>query len=69
MSIFKPTIVVVYKKSTRTNSKTLMKIYKNRELDTVLFKELPKLGSNCEILELGMGSSFEATYKRKYKLL
>jgi hypothetical protein len=68
MSIFKTTIVVVYKKSTRSNSKVFMKIYKNRELDVVLMKELPKLGSNSEILELGMGSSFETKYKRKYKL-
>jgi hypothetical protein len=61
-------VVLVFKTSNRSNAKTKMKVYKNRNVDQVNEKKLPGVPENAVVLELAVGESFIDTYKHKYKL-
>ena len=64
----KEPVVLVFKTSNRSNAKTKMKVYKNRNVDQVNEKKLPGVPENAVVLELAVGESFIDTYKHKYKL-
>jgi hypothetical protein len=63
-------IVVVYKESKRKNAKKKIKVFENTIVDEIINerKRKPLLPEGSEIVELGIGKSFEKTYKEKYKL-
>lgn len=66
---YKSGITVVFKASNRANSKVKIKTYRNRSIDDVLSSDkMVGVPLNAVILEMGMGDSFEADWKKKYKL-
>jgi hypothetical protein len=64
-----PDVVVVHK-GPRKNSKIQIQIFKNTRVDDILDmkKRKPLIPYENEILELGVGSSCEEKYRKKYKL-
>jgi hypothetical protein len=66
----KTPIAVVYKTSKRKNAKKKIKVFNNTIVDEIINgrKRKPLLPENAEIVEIGVGSSFEEKYKEKYKL-
>lgn len=63
-------VVVVFKTSNRSNAKTKMKVFRNRNIDEVIDanSKLPGIPAIAEFIEVGVGESFIAKYKSKYKL-
>ena len=62
-------VVLVFKRSNRSNAKTKMKVFNNENIDYIL--SAPKLvgvPSNAIILECGVGRSFVEKWKVKYNL-
>ena len=60
--------VMVFKSSERSNAKVKMKIF-NKNVDFVnMAKKLPGVPNNAVILELGVGESFIAMWKKQYNL-
>jgi len=60
--------VMVFKSSDRSNAKVKMKIF-NKNVDFVnMAKKLPGVPNNAVILELGVGESFIAMWKKQYNL-
>ena len=60
--------VMVFKSSERSNAKVKMKIF-NKNVDFVnMAKKLPGVPKNAVILELGVGESFIAMWKKQYNL-
>jgi len=69
--INKPDTVVVIHKGPRKNSKILIEIFNNgtRVDDIINTRKLkPLIPKENEILDIGVGISFVARYKKKYKL-
>ena len=67
--ILKGNITIVFKTSNRSNARVKMKTYKKKSIDDILTaKKLVGIPENAIILEMGMGSNFEAQFKQKYKL-
>jgi hypothetical protein len=64
----KSNVTIVFKTSTRSNSKTKIKTFRNKSIDDVLEKKLPGIPDNAVIVEMGLGSEFEQKWKNKYKL-
>lgn len=64
-----PDVVVVHK-GPRKNSKIYIDIFTNVRVDDILDvnKRKPLIPYENEILEIGVGSSFEEKYRKKYKL-
>lgn len=64
-----PDVVVVHK-GPRKNSKIYIHIFKNVRVDDILdtSKRKPLIPYENEILEIGVGSSFEEKYRKKYNL-
>jgi len=64
-----PKLVVVHK-GPRKNSKIYIDIFTNIRVDDVVDgkKRNPPIPHENEILEIGVGSSFEERYRKKYKL-
>ena len=64
-----PPVVVVHK-GPRKNSKIYIDIFTNTRIDEVIDgnKRKPLVPHQNEILEIGVGSSFEEKYRKKYKL-
>ena len=64
-----PEVVVVHK-GPRKNSKIYINIFKNVRVDDILDtkKRKPLIPYENEILEIGVGASFEEKYRKKYKL-
>ena len=61
-------VVMVFKTSNRSNSKTKIKIWNNENIDYILkAKSLPGVPPTAIILELGVGVSVISKYKQKYK--
>ena len=62
--------VVVVHKVPRKNSKIYINIFTNTRVDEILDsnKRKPLIPHENEILEMGVGSSFEEKYRKKYKL-
>lgn len=63
-------VVVVFKTSNRSNAKTKMKVFKNRNIDQVIDPKikLPGIPETSVWLEVGLGESFIEKYKLKYNL-
>lgn len=63
-------VVVVFKTSNRSNAKTKMKVFRNRNVDEVIDvnSKLPGIPDIAEFIEVGVGEAFIAKYKSKYKL-
>jgi hypothetical protein len=63
-------IVVVYKTIVRKKEKYHLVVLENIRIDDVLAtnKRKPYIPNEAEIIEVGVGSSFEERYKKKYKL-
>ena len=60
--------VMVFKSSERSNAKVKMKIF-NKNVDFVnMAKKLPGVPNNAVVLELGVGESFIAMWKKQYNL-
>ena len=60
--------VMVFKSSDRSNAKVKMKIF-NKNVDFVnMAKKLPGVPNNAVVLELGVGESFIAMWKKQYNL-
>jgi len=59
-------IAVAFKTSDRSNAQTKVKVFKNRTIDQVLEDKLPGISDKAIVLEIGVGSIFEARYKKKY---
>jgi hypothetical protein len=66
----KPNISVVYKTSSRKNAKTKLIVFENTLVDDIINdrKRKPLLPEETELLDIGVGDSFEKKYKQKYKL-
>ena len=64
----KAPVVLVFKTSNRSNARTKMKVYKNKNVDHVNSKKLPGVPENAVFLELAVGEHFIEKYKQKYKL-
>ncbi len=64
-----PDVVVVHK-GPKKNSKIYINIFKNVRVDDILDtnKRKPLIPYENEILEIGVGSSFEERYRKKYNL-
>jgi hypothetical protein len=60
-------IVVVYKKPT---GKKYYMLITESEIDTILIqtKRKPLIPDGCEIVDIGIGKSFIATYKKQYDI-
>ena len=60
-------ITVAYKK--KTGTKVWIKTFTDlRSPDRLITNKSTKLPAGSEILEIGVGSNFEASYKKKYKV-
>ena len=60
-------ITVAYRK--KTGTKVWIKTFTDlRSPDRLITNKSTKLPAGSEILEIGVGSSFEASYKKKYKV-
>lgn len=60
-------IVVVYKK--KWGNKHWMKIFTDlRSVDPLISTRSKHLPEGAEIVQLGVGTSFEKTWKKKYKI-
>ena len=66
----KPNITVVYKTSSRKNAKTKLIVFENTLVDDIINtkKRKPLLPEETELIEIGVGNSFEEKYKKKYKI-
>jgi hypothetical protein len=64
-----PDIVVAHK-DTQKNSKIYIDIFTNTRIDDIIGinKRNPSIPNENEILEIGIGNSFEQRYKTKYKI-
>lgn len=63
----KTPIAVVYKK--KTGSKHWLKVFTDlRCPDPIITNRSNKLPEGAEIIEIGVGSKFAETYKKKYKI-
>lgn len=65
---YKADVTIVFKTSTRSNSKTKIKTFRNKPIDEILTKKLPGVPDTAVIVELGIGEVFETQWKQKYKL-
>lgn len=62
-------VVMVFKTSNRSNTKTKIKVWNNENIDFILSSpKLPGVPSNAIILDVGIGSSFIKSYSKKYDL-
>jgi hypothetical protein len=63
-------VVVVYKTQIRKKEIYNIIVYQNIRVDDILAlnKRKPYIPNEAEILEVGVGSSFEEKYRKKYKL-
>jgi len=61
-------VIVTYRK--RKNGKVYLQKFENTRVDDVINgrKRKPLIPDNYEILDIGVGESFEERYKQKYKL-
>ena len=60
-------ITVAYRK--KTGTKVWIKTFTDlRSPDRLITNKSTKLPAGSEILEIGVGSNFEASYKKKYKI-
>jgi len=67
--IIKGPIAIVFKTSNRSNARTKIKTYRKKSIDDILTaKKLVGIPNNAIILEMGMGTDFEAKWRKKYKL-
>ena len=64
----KSNVTIVFKTSNRSNAKTKIKTFRNKNIDDILEKKLPGIPDAAVYLDIGIGSEFEEQYKRKYKL-
>ena len=64
-----PPVVVVHK-GPRKNSKIYIDIFTNTRIDDIIddTRRKPLIPKENEILDIGIGSSFEEKYRKKYKL-
>ena len=62
----KTEISVVYKKSSRKNAKHFLKVYKDKTIDELLDSSFYGINKKYEIIAVGVGSSFQDTFKQKY---
>lgn len=62
--------VIVVHKGPRKNSKIYIDIFTDRRVDDIIdgTKRKPLIPKSNEILEIGVGSSFEEKYRKKYKV-
>jgi len=70
VSYVKDPVVVVFKTSNRSNAKTKMKVFRNKTVDDLLECNFvtPGISEDAIILVVGIGESFEADYKKKFKI-
>jgi hypothetical protein len=62
-------VVMIFKPSTRKNSKIKMKIWYNQNVDYIMSAEsLPGIPNDAEILGIGVGEAMINNYKLKYNL-
>lgn len=66
----KQPVIIVFKTSERSNAKTKMKIFKNKNIDEVLDENvsLPGVPDKAVIMDIGVGENFINQYKTKYGL-
>jgi hypothetical protein len=65
----KQPVVLVFKTSNRSNAKTKIKVFKNENIDYILSADkLVGVPSKAEIVDIGVGISFEAKFTKKYNL-
>ena len=65
----KQPVVLVFKTSNRSNAKTKIKVFKNENIDYILSaNKLVGIPSTAEIIDIGVGISFEAKFTKKYNL-
>ena len=67
MALYRPTIVVAYKR--RWGKKVLLKIFKDLPCpDKIISARSKLLPEGSEILDLGVGEGFIEKYKKKHKI-
>lgn len=62
--------IVVVHKGPRKNSKIYIDIFTDKRVDDIIDgnKRKPPIPNEHEILEIGVGKTFEKKYREKYKL-
>lgn len=63
-------LVIVFKKTSRGNAKTRMKVLKHMDIDTFLDPKtkVPGIPDTAIYLQIGHGTAFEKKWKEKYNL-
>ncbi len=63
-------VVVVYKTTYRKKVKFHLKVFRDVLVDDIISttKRKPLIPNDAEIVEIGVGSSFEEKYLKKYKI-
>lgn len=61
-------VVVVFKSSNRSNTKTKIKVFNNKNIDDIISNPQPGISDKAEILEIGVGKKFIDKYTKQYKL-
>lgn len=70
----KTDLVIVFKTSNRSNAKTKIKVFKSKTIDDLIDslkdpkKKIAGIPTKAEFVQIGIGSSFEERWKKKYKL-
>ena len=60
-------VVVVWKASRHGRSKPKIKIFKTKHVDDIIEGKVAGIPKNAIYLDIGVGTSFIETYKKKYK--
>lgn len=66
-------VVLVFKKTSRINSKPIMKVYRTKNIDDVLDglhgkTKLPGVPETAVVLALGIGETFIEKYKNEFNI-
>lgn len=63
-------VVVIFKTSNRSNAKTKMKVFNNRNVDEVIDPKykLPGIPETAVWVEVGIGESYIKKFSNKYKI-
>lgn len=61
-------VVVVFKSSNRSNAKTKIKVFNNKNIDDIISNPQPGIPDKAEILEIGVGKRFIDKYTKQYHL-
>lgn len=74
VSYMKAELVIVFKNTSRANSKIRIKVFKNKTIDDLIEsinnpkKKLLGIPITAEFIQIGVGDKFAKEWKKKYKI-